>query len=95
MSKESISGNGALPLVQERQLPENAAYRDDGCDLYPHCLTCPLPVCRYDVPGGKRAVLNIYRNRLITSLRRSGKTVPVVARLLNVSRRTVVRVSSQ
>lgn len=23
---------------------------DDGCDLAPHCLSCPLPQCRYDTP---------------------------------------------
>ena len=81
-----------LPLVQERQLPENTTYRDDGCDLHTRCLTCPLPVCRYDVPGGKRELLNVYRDQLIASLRHSGNTVPVVAKLLGVSRRTVVRV---
>ncbi len=93
MADRSISGNGALPLVQERQLPENATYRDDGCDLHPSCLSCPLPVCRYDIPGGKRAVLNIYRNERIAALRRD-YTVPVVAALMGVSRRTVVRVSA-
>ncbi len=93
MAERSISGNGALPLVQERQLPENATYRDDGCDLHPHCLTCPLPVCRYDIPGGKRAVLNLYRNERIARWRRD-YTVPVVAGLMGVSRRTVVRVSA-
>ncbi len=91
MAKRSISG--ALPLAQERQLPENATYRDDGCDLHPSCLSCPLPVCRYDIPGGKRAVLNLYRNEQIARLRRD-YTVPVVAGLLGVSRRTVVRVSA-
>ena len=78
--------------MQERQLPEHAAYRDDGCDLHAHCLSCPLPQCRYDVPGGKRALLNIYRDRRIASLRHS-HTVPVVAKIVGVSRRTVVRVS--
>ncbi len=93
MAERSISGNGALPLAQERQLPENATYRDDGCDIHPSCLSCPLPVCRYDIPGGKRAVLNLYRNERIARLRRS-YTVPVVAGLMSVSRRTVVRVSA-
>ena len=92
MAERSISGNGALPLVQERQLPENATYRDDGCDLHPHCPTCPLPVCRYDIPGGKRAVLNLYRNERIARLRRT-YTVPVVAGLMGVSARTIVRAS--
>ena len=90
MSKRSLAD--VLPLAQERQLPENATYRDAGCDLHPHCLTCPLTVCRYDIPGGKRAVLNIYRDQRIAALRRSN-TVPVVAQLVGVSRRTVVRVS--
>ena len=90
MSKRSLAD--VLPLAQERQLPENATYRDDGCDLHPSCLSCPLPRCRYDVPGGKRAVLNIYRDQRIASLRRSN-TVPVVAAIMGVSRRTVVRVS--
>ena len=91
MAKRSISG--ALPLAKERQLPENATYRDDGCDLHPSCLSCPLPVCRYDIPGGKRAVLNLYRDERIARLRRD-YTVPVVAGLLGVSARTVVRVSA-
>ncbi len=93
MADRSISGNGALPLVQERQLPENATYRDDGCDLHPSCLTYPLAVCRYDIPGGKRAVLNLYRDQMIARLRRT-YTVPVVAGLMGVSARTVVRVSA-
>ena len=90
MSKRSLAD--VLPLAQERQLPENATYRDDGCDIHPSCLSCPLPVCRYDVPGGKRAVLNIYRDQMIAALRR-GNTVAVMAEIVGVSRRTVVRVS--
>ena len=91
MSKRSLAD--VLPLAQERQLPENATYRDDGCDLHPSCLSCPFVRCRYDIPGGKRAVLNIYRDRRIAALRQNN-TVPVVAGLMDVSRRTVVRVSA-
>ncbi len=89
MSRRSLAD--VLPLAQERQLPENATYRDSGCDLAPSCLTCPFVVCRYDIPGGKRALLAAYRDRAISSLRQSGKAVPVVAQLLGVSVRTVVR----
>ena len=81
-----------LRRVRSNTLPENTTYRDDGCDIHSRCLTCPLLVCRYDVPGGKRELLNIYRDQLIASLRHSGNTVPVVAKILGVSRRTVVRV---
>ena len=83
-----------LPLVEDRQLPENSnsLNTDTGCDLHPRCLTCPFIVCRYDMPGGKKALLNINRDQLVGSLRRSGKTVPAVAKLMGLSRRTVVRV---
>jgi len=31
-------------------LPEGSylTYRDDGCEVAPHCLECPLAVCKYD-----------------------------------------------
>ena len=29
-------------------LPEHFPYRDDGCDVSPSCLRCPLPRCKYD-----------------------------------------------
>lgn len=53
-------GDAAVTATKDRvarakrngALPEDTVYLDDGCDIHPHCLTCPLPVCRYDVPGG-------------------------------------------
>lgn len=27
------------------------AYRDDGCDVSPTCLQCPLPQCKYEAPA--------------------------------------------
>ncbi len=48
---------GILTRARSDALPEHAQYRDDGCDVHPHCLTCPLPRCRYDEPGGLRSVL--------------------------------------
>ena len=44
----------ALRRPRADALPEHTRYRDDGCDLFTSCLTCPLPRCRYDVPGGAR-----------------------------------------
>jgi hypothetical protein len=73
-------------------LPEFTHYRDDGCSVSPSCLTCPLPRCRYEEPGGLRAVLNEYRDRQIVELRRRGAPVPELAERFGVSRRTVFRV---
>jgi hypothetical protein len=81
-----------LRRVRSDTLPENTTYRDDGCDVHARCLTCPLPACRYDVQGGKRELLNMYRDQQIAFLKHSGLTGARIAKLLGVSRRTVVRV---
>ncbi|MYB40839.1 MAG: hypothetical protein F4X76_01340 [Chloroflexi bacterium] len=80
-------------LVRADALPEQVEYRDQGCDLFPSCLHCPLPRCRYDEPGGARAMLNRIRDREMRRLRRE-HALPVdeIARRYRVSRRTVFRV---
>lgn len=83
-----------LRRVRRDALPEEIHYRDDGCDIHPQCLTCPLPRCRYDEPGGVRAMLNSYRDRQIAALRREGAPVDQIAQRYNLSRRTVFRVLS-
>lgn len=88
-------GYGALalkPRVRADSLPENTRYRDDGCDVNPTCLTCPLPRCRYEEPGGLRALLNEYRDRQILKLRTKGVPVDDLAGRFGISRRTVFRV---
>ena len=78
--------------VRADSLPEFTRYRDDGCDVNPSCLTCPLPRCRYEEPGGLRALLNEFRDRQIIQLRRKGLPVEELAVRFGVSRRTVFRV---
>ncbi len=87
----------ALPLlrrVRSDALPEEINYRDDGCDVHSRCLTCPLPRCRYDEPGGLRAMLNTYRDQQIVALRREGGAVEQIAERHGLSRRTVFRILS-
>ena len=78
--------------VRADALPEFTRYRDDGCDIHPTCLSCPLPRCRYEEPGGLRALLNAYRDRQIVRLRLKGVPVDDLAGRFSVSRRTVFRV---
>jgi hypothetical protein len=74
-------------------LPEYSEYADTGCDLYPSCLNCPLPRCRYDEPGGAAAMLRSGRDAGILRMARlEGVTVDDLARAFGVSRRTVFRV---
>lgn len=35
--------------------PELVNYEDRGCSVAPRCLSCPLEVCRYDLPRHFRA----------------------------------------
>ena len=93
---ESALEGGApvLPRVRRDALPEEIQYRDDGCDIHSQCLTCPLPRCRYDEPGGVRAMLNSYRDRQILALRADGAAVDQIADRYSLSRRTVFRILS-
>jgi hypothetical protein len=97
MVVETIEEQHAAPLlrrVRSDALPEEIDYRDGGCDIHPRCLSCPLPRCRYDEPGGVRAMLNAYRDRQIVALRRQGAPVDLIAERYSLSRRTVFRVLS-
>lgn len=78
--------------TRQDALPEHQEYRDDGCDLFASCLSCPLPRCRYDVPGGVRTMLNRERDHQIRVLRDDcGLSVDDLAEAFDISRRTVFR----
>ncbi len=86
----------AEQLIRDRArsdaLPEHAQYRDDGCDIHPHCLSCPLPRCRYDEPGGLRRIVIAGRNQDVLKLRLQGESVDRLASRFHLSRRTVFRI---
>ena len=81
-----------FPRVRGDSLPERTGYHDDGCEIHPQCLTCPLPRCRYDEPGGLKGMLNGMRDREIVALKSRGMAVEEIADTFGVSRRTVFRV---
>lgn len=77
----------------ERDLPpEFCRYHDEGCEFADSCLNCPLPLCVYDEPGGKRRLLKRQRAqemaRLFTT---EGKGQKELAEIFSVSQRTVQR----
>lgn len=73
--------------------PELVDWRDDGCSLHPHCLTCPLPRCRYEMgPGQARALADWFVLRDVLA---DGRTVEQAAADLGVSRRTVYRLRAR
>ena len=79
--------------TREDALPEHVEYRDEGCDLFASCLSCPLPRCRYDEPGGARTMMNRVRDDEMRRLHYdSGLGVDEIAVRYRLSRRTVFRV---
>ena len=72
-------------------LPEDFPYEDNGCELYPSCLSCPFPHCIKEEPWGKERFLKTRRARRMTSLKKEGKSTEEIARIFQVSVRTVQR----
>ncbi len=69
---------------------EEFEYRDEGCELFPSCLSCPLPVCRYDEP--RRRWAKEARDREISRLYYQGKSAAELAKSFGVSKRTIYRI---
>ena len=65
---------------------------DTGCDVAPACLACPLPKCRYDMPGGigaiRRQAFMLARAQEINAERMNPEEA---AKRYGVSLRTVYR----
>ena len=82
-----------LAPVRADTLPENVSYRDDGCDVSPSCLRCPLVVCKYDDPGWLRRVGRLSRDLLVMEVRRrEGLSVSELAARFGLSARTIHRI---
>ena len=64
--------------------------KDEGCDLFPSCLNCPLPRCRYDKEG--RRAKNELRDEEISRLKGEGQSVKELADRFELSKRTVHRI---
>lgn len=66
-----------------------ADYRDDGCEYWQACLTCPFEQCRFDAPRGE------FRRRYVRwRIATEGLEVQgtaAVAAALGVSRDTAVQ----
>jgi len=72
-------------------LPEETDWRDEGCEFFPSCLSCPLPRCLEEEPRGRQRLRMAGRGRRMAELRKRGKSVKEIADLFGVSQRTVQR----
>ena len=67
-----------------------AEYVDAGCSLFPKCLECPLPRCRYDMR--KWELRKTIRNLKIKQGLDEGRTIKELAEEYGLSERTIWRV---
>jgi transposase-like protein len=72
-------------------LPEEFPYRDEGCELAPSCLNCPLPRCVEEEPRGRQKFLKRRRAEKMWQLKQQGKSAAEIAAIFQVSTRTVQR----
>lgn len=73
--------------------PEQYLYHDDGCEVAPRCLECPLPQCKYDNPRWYQVEMRRRRDqRVLKAHRTRGLSVTQLAHRFAVSERTVHRI---
>lgn len=76
-------------------LPDDSNWKDNGCELFSACLSCPLPTCIEERPRGKQKLRMLARAEYMAELRRQGKGTREIAALFQVSQRTVQRALSK
>lgn len=67
-------------------------WRDTGCSVWPSCLSCPLPRCVHEVPGGVAWGRAWLRGQQVLEARQRRMTVPQLARAFGLSERQVYRI---
>ena len=72
-------------------LPRDIAWRDEGCNLFPSCLSCPLPRYIEEETRGKQRLRMLDRASKMARLKQEGKRVGEIAATFKVSTRTVQR----
>ena len=83
------AGEGTLVDVVLERYP----YRDEGCEVSPSCLKCPLPQCKYDDPGWiQRQKRKERDSQVVSSLLEDGLSVPEAAARFALSQRTIFRI---
>jgi hypothetical protein len=85
-----MSMRNDLALITDNP-PEYCHYTDEGCELSASCLNCPLPVCVYEIPGGKQKLIKNKRSDEMVRLRNDNRSVGEIAAVFGVSIRTVQR----
>ena len=77
-------------------VPEHYPYRDEGCEVSPSCLNCPLPQCKYDDPGWfRREKENERDQEVMVAVLEDDLSVAEAAARFALSQRTIFRILSR
>ena len=76
-----------LELGLRRRTRRPYQFQDDGCEISPHCLECPLPLCKFDHSAGETAE-HTARNAEMARLFREGIPVADIAGQFGLARQT-------
>lgn len=79
--------------VRKDTLPDGQEFIDEGCDIEPSCLSCSLPLCRYDQPSHMLSLSKQYdRDTRIVELRKAGVPVEAIRKAYGIEQRTLYRI---
>lgn len=85
--------NQVIATASLELLPERYPYRDEGCEVSPSCLKCPLPQCKYDEPGWlQRQKQNERDSEVVAALLQGELSVKEAASRFALSQRTIFRI---
>ncbi len=85
--------NQVIATASLELLPERYPYRDEGCEVSPSCLKCPLPQCKYDEPGWlQRQKRNERDSEVVAALLQGELSVKEAASRFALSQRTIFRI---
>lgn len=82
--------------MQQTQKQLDRLVGDQGCDLHPSCLECPLPRCRHDLEDEKIGQRGPHARTLryaeqAANLRQRGFSIEQIGRRFGRSRREIYR----
>lgn len=70
-------------------------YTDDGCDVHPRCLECPLIICKHDDLRAYIAWKKAKKNKEMEVVIDQETTAVRAAEILGVTERTVFRIKAR
>ena len=75
------------------ELPDYDRYKDDGCEVSPSCLTCPLLQCKHDDPIWFQQYLRVARDvRIWKTIQSESLTANKAAERFSLTVRTISRI---